>query len=448
MTSTDQRLAPLDVNWEAVEEEASDWLRRYIAIDTTNPPGGEEAGAQLLAEFMRKEGIEPTFYDAGNDRISISARLPGTNSAGTKPLVLLSHIDVVPAEAEYWQEAPFSAALKDGVIWGRGALDMKGLGIMELLVFALLKRHKIQHQRDILYLAVADEEEGSRFGMSWLEEHQPELLRADAVINEGSFGFGDLLGKRGLIFGVGPSEKAPLWLRLRTKGRPGHGSIPHRKNAAVWLTRALGRICDAKQPAQLRPEMEVTVATLKEAGVLPADLDFKNPAVLAQAAESNDLFRALLSNTVTLTTLNAGRKHNVIPAHCEATLDCRLLPGEDVDAFLQDLRGIIDDDNVEIETVYRFDPLVSSMRNELVEHIEATIRHEVDGGVVLPMVSPGFTDSRIYRKHGVPCVGFTPVLLATDELGGVHGHDERISTENLKLGTRLLLDTVRRAAGV
>jgi acetylornithine deacetylase/succinyl-diaminopimelate desuccinylase-like protein len=441
-----EKLSALPVDWDAVEQEATDLLQRYLRIDTTNPPGGEEAGARLLAEALRKDGFEPTYYDAGHGRVSLSARRPGTGGAGTKPLVLLSHIDVVPADAAWWQRDPFGGELVDGVLWGRGALDMKGMGVMELLVFLLLERHRVAHRRDVLFLAVADEEEGGARGMDWLADHHPELLRADGVINEGAFGFGELMGHRGLVFAVAPTEKAPCWLRLTVKGRPGHGSIPHGDNAALRLTRALARICETKQPVVLRPEMEATLATLKQAGVLPADLDARDPGVLALAAEQNDLFRALLTNTVSLTTLEAGNKHNVIPSEARATLDCRLLPGEDTDAFVQGLRDVVDDPRVEVATVYASRPLVSEVRTELLAHIEATIAAETEGGVVMPMISPGFTDSRIYRRHGVPAIGYTPVLLTTDEVSTVHGHDERISTANLRLGTRLLLDTVRRAA--
>ena len=164
-------------------------------------------------------------------------------------------------------------------------------------------------------------------------------------------------------------------------------------------------------------------------------------------AGGSDLVRALVSNTVSLTTLGAGKKQNVIPAAASATLDCRLLPGQDVDRYLEDLQAVIDDDRVAIDVSYRCPPLVSEIRSELLEHVEATIRHETNGGVVMPMISPGFTDSRIYRRHGVPAIGYTPVLLTTEEVGGVHGHDERISTANLRLGTQLLFDTLRRAAG-
>lgn len=442
------KLEALPIDWDELELEAADLLQRYLRIDTTNPPGGEEAGAQLLAEALRKEGIEPHFYDAGNGRVSISARLPGVNGAETKPLVLLSHIDVVPAERDCWREDPYAGVLRDGVLWGRGALDMKGLGIMELLVLLLVKRQRVPHRRDIVLLAVADEEEGSRFGMHWLAEHHPELLRADGVICEGAFGFGELMGRRGLAFGVATTEKAPLWLRLTSRGRPGHGSIPHGDNSAARLTRALARIASVERGVTLRPEMERTLSTLRDAGMFPEGVDFRDPEVLSAIAGGSDLVRALVTNTVSLTTLRAGGKHNVIPARSDATLDCRLLPGEDIDAFLAHLRDVIDDERVEVETLYRFDPIVSEIRSELLEHIEATIANETNGGVVMPMISPGFTDNRIYRSHGVPSVGYCPVLLTTEEMSGVHGNDERLSTENLRLGTRLLLDTVRRAAGI
>lgn len=446
--AADARLSEIPVDWDGIEREATDLLQTYLRIDTTNPPGGEEAGAQFLAQILRKDGLEPTFYDAGSDRVSLSARLPGTNNSGTKSLVLLSHIDVVPVERDYWSVDPYAGTLKDGVLWGRGALDMKGMAIMELLAFVLFKRHAVPHRRDLLFLAVADEEDASRFGMDWLAVHHPELLEADGVINEGAYGFGELMGHRGLIFGVSSTEKAPLWLRLVATGRPGHGSIPHGHNAAVRLTQALARITAVEHNITLRPETKITLETLKEVGLFPAELDVTDPEVLQGLAGASDLVRALVSNSVSLTSIKGGDKLNVIPANVRATLDCRLLPGEDVDAFLRDMRAVINDESVEIEVVYRSEPLVSDIRSELLEHVEATIRNETDGGVVMPMISPGYTDSRIYRGRGVPAVGYTPVLLTTEEVGGVHGHDERISTANLRLGTRLLMDTIRRAAGV
>jgi len=441
------RLPEIAVDWDAIEDEATQLLQTYLRIDTTNPPGGEAAGARFLAEVLRRDGLEPTFHDAGSDRVSLSARLSGTNGSGTKPLVLLSHIDVVPVERDYWSVDPYAGILKDGVLWGRGALDMKGMAVMELLAFLLVKRHAIPHRRDLLFLAVADEENASSFGMDWLARHRPELLEADGVVNEGAFGFGELMGHRGLIFGVAPTEKAPLWLRLKAMGRPGHGSIPHRENAAVRLVSALARIAAVERSVTLRPETQLTLETLQREGLFPAELDVTSREVLQGLAGASDLVRALVSNSVSLTSLGGGRNVNVIPAETYATLDCRLLPGENVDAFLGELRAIIDDDAVAIEVVHRSEPIVSDIRSELLEHVEATIRHETAGGVVMPMISPGFTDSRIYRAHGVPAIGYIPVLLTTEEVGGVHGHDERISTANLQLGTRLLLDTVRRAAG-
>lgn len=446
-SSSEEKLPQLAVDWEAVEREATELLQAYLRIDTTNPPGGEEAGAQFLAQLLRREGFDPIFYEAAEGRVSISARRPGTDSAGTRPIVLLSHIDVVPAEREHWSVDPFGGLLRDGVLWGRGALDMKGMGIMELLVLFLLQRHHVAHRRDVLFLAVADEEEGSRYGMAWLAKQVPELLEADAVINEGAFGFGELMGVRGLVFGVAHTEKAPFWLRLRTRGRSGHGSLPHRDNAATRLTRALVRIADAEPEIILRPEVESTFQTLQEVGMLPRELDFRDPATLRAMAEGNDLVRALVSHTVTLTGVSSGSKLNVIPAEASATLDCRVLPGADGDAFMAKLREQIDDDGIEIEEVYRYEPLVSEVPLDLMEQIAATLRAEAPGAVLLPMLSPGFTDCRIYREHGVPALGFVPILLTTDELGTVHGHDERISSANLALGTRLLLDTVRRVAG-
>ncbi|MFT4572617.1 MAG: acetylornithine deacetylase/succinyl-diaminopimelate desuccinylase-like protein, partial [Candidatus Binatia bacterium] len=196
------------VDWNAVLEESTELLRDYIRIDTTNPPGGEEAGAIFLRDVFQREGIACKLYDAGNSRVSLSARLPGSGGAANKPLVLLSHIDVVPVEQEHWKRGAFSGDLVDDVIWGRGALDMKGMGIMEMMTMLVMHRHKLNPDRDIVMVAVADEEEGGVHGVHHLMAKHPEILNNEWTFNEGAYGFSEFMGKKSKIMGISPSEKS------------------------------------------------------------------------------------------------------------------------------------------------------------------------------------------------------------------------------------------------
>ena len=427
------------IDWEEVTKEATDLLSRYIAIDTSNPPGNEEAAALFLADILSREGLEAHLYQAAPGRANLSARLPGDGSK--RPLILLNHTDVVPAEPSFWQEPPFAGTIRDGVIWGRGALDMKGMAVMELMTFLLLKRQGIPLKRDVAFLALADEEAGGDVGIEWMDRHHPEVMDAEYVLNEGGYGFAELLGVRKPVFNCSIGEKGPLWLKLRAQGSPGHGSVPHDDNSLERLVRALYRVQGWHHPITVLPETELYFRGLYEGGFLP---EMPGESALAQTAESNPVVRSVLTNTISVTTCTAGYKHNVIPAVSEATLDCRLLPGQPAQAFVEELRGIIDDPKVEVEEVYRSETVSSPVQTELFSIVEKVTRERVENALVLPAISPGFTDSRIFRRRGVVAYGFMPVLLEPLEAATIHGHNERISIENLRLGTQVLFEIARR----
>lgn len=434
------------IDWDAVTREATDLLCRYLAIDTTNPPGNEERAAQFLADLLRAEGIDDlTFYDASDGesegRVSLRARLPGDPDASGRPLVLLNHTDVVPVEREGWEEEPFAGVVKDGVIWGRGALDMKGMGIMELMAVLLMHRHRLPHRRDIVFLAVADEEAGSAYGVEYLDQHHPEALEADFVINEGGWGTTEVLGVKRPAFNCAVSEKGPCWLKLSTAGRPGHGSVPHDDNALERLLRALGRIQAWQRPRAIVPELAEFFSRARRHGFMTEE---PTVDVVTRIGDQNPLIRAITSNTISVTTAHAGVKHNVIPARAEATIDCRLLPGTDPDAFIEEVRRVADDPNIAIEPVLVASTPASPIDTELMETIEGVVREHVEEAVVLPSVSAGFTDSRVFRRRGVTAYGFIPVLLDPLEAATIHGHNERLSLENLRLGCQILFEVVRR----
>jgi acetylornithine deacetylase/succinyl-diaminopimelate desuccinylase-like protein len=427
------------IDWEEVTQEATDLLSRYITIDTSNPPGNEEAAALFLADILRREGVESQLYQAAPGRANLSARLPGDGSK--RPLILLNHTDVVPAEPSFWEEPPFAGIVRDGVIWGRGALDDKGMAIMEIVAFLLLKRHGIPLKRDVVFMALADEEMGSEVGIEWMDHHHPEALDAEYVLNEGGGGTTELLGVRKPIFNCSVSEKGPLWLKLRAQGAPGHGSVPHDDNSLERLVRALYRVQAWQRPITVLPEIQLYLRGLRDGGVLPEIPDEK---ALAQVAESAPMVRAVLTNTISVTTCTAGYKHNVIPAASEATLDCRLLPGQPPQEFAEELKHVIDDPKVELEEVYRSDTAPSPVQTELFDVLKEETQARVEGSLFLPYISAGFTDSRVFRQRGVVAYGLMPALLEPSDVAAIHGNNERISIENLRLGTQVLFETARR----
>ena len=440
-------LAPPSIDWNEITEHASSLLTDYIRINTTNPPGGEEAGAIFLREALAREGIDSTFYDAGGGRVSISARIPATVNHGHKPIVLLSHIDVVPVEPEHWKIDPFSGAVVENVIWGRGALDMKSMGIMELMALVLAKRHRIPLDRDVVLVAVADEEEGGIHGIHHLMEKHPDILKSDYVFNEGAYGFCEFMGREAKIVGIAPSEKSPCWLKFRATGMPGHASVPHSKNALVKLVKALARVEAAERKVTLTPAVEAMLRTLAQKGFLPEDLDPRDENVLAMLTSVDAHLSAITHDTCSLTSVHAGQKINVIPAGAEATVDCRLLPTTNPEEFVAEIRRIVDDPDVEVEVVYQHDSGMSSMDTPVVSIAAQVVRERLgEDAFLLPMLSPGFTDSHAYRAAGGQAYGFTPALLTREELSTIHGHNERISVANLKLGTEVLFEVVRRLA--
>jgi len=424
------------IDWDAATTEATSLLREYIRIDTSNPPGNESLAVDFLEGTLQAEGISCETAESAPGRSNLIAHL----GPPTRRLCLLNHTDVVPVERIYWDVDPFGGELRDGAIWGRGTLDMKGMGIIELMTFLLLKRQGIALQRGVTFLAAADEEAGSAYGVGWLAEHRPEWLDAETVINEGAYGLTGKGMKDAMVFQIAPTEKVPLWVKLTARGRPGHGSVPHGDNCAEHLVLALERVSRWSHGLRLTPVMRAHMEALVEAGVAaPAAED----EVLAAASRSPAL-KARLGNTISLTTISTGIKVNVIPAEATATLDCRLLPDVDVDQFLVDLRSTIDDERVDLEVLNRFEGAESRLDTEFVRVTREVITEMLEGAHLVPDLMSGFTDSRIYRKRGVEAYGFVPCLVNPEELSGIHGHNEHISVDNLRLGMQVLYEVVRR----
>ncbi|MBK9545366.1 MAG: M20/M25/M40 family metallo-hydrolase [Dehalococcoidia bacterium] len=422
------------IDWDAATAEAVSLLREYLRIDTSNPPGNERPAVEFLRGILAAEGIPSEVAESAPGRSNLFARL-GPSAGG---VCLLNHTDVVPVERQFWARDPFSGDLVDGMVWGRGALDMKGMGILELMVFLLLRRTGVPLAESVSFLAVADEEAGSAFGASWVAENRPAWMDTGLVINEGAYGLSLPAGLQ--VFQIAPTEKVPLWVRLTVHGRPGHGSVPHGDNCAEHLVQALERITRWQRELRILPVMKEHARALTGAGVMRSAAD---DAIL-RAANRNPSLRARLSNTVAVTTINTGIKVNVIPAEATATLDCRLLPDVDADVFLAELSAVIADSRVELAIENRFVGAESPLDTRFASVVRDVIADMAEGAHIAPEMTSGFTDSRIYRLKGIPAYGFVPCLVPPEELGGVHGHNERISVENIRLGLQVLYEVVRR----
>jgi acetylornithine deacetylase/succinyl-diaminopimelate desuccinylase-like protein len=432
-----------EINWNEWTEQATEWLSSYIRVNTVNPPGNETIACDFIGKILDAEGIPYQLYDPGDNRATLVATLKGDGSRG-KSLILLNHTDVVPFEIENWTVDPLGGEIRDGYIWGRGAQDMKGTGIVELVTFLLHKRLNLPLKRDLVFMAVADEEAGSAYGVEFLDREHPELLDCEYVINEGGSGSTEVLGIERDAFNIGVSEKGPLWLKLTVEGTPGHGSVPHNDNAADHLVRAVNKILDWERPFDITPEVRNYFEAIYEAGILK---DEPTDEVLKALAADNPRIDSMQKNSVALTTLRSGVKHNVIPSDAEATLDCRLVPGYDPDKFVGDMIDVINDDRIKIERVFQSSTPASPTNTELWDVMAREARNLVEDALILPGVSTGFTDSRVFRRKGMTAYGFSPFLSGPSEAGRVHGHDERLSIDNLHLGIQIMHATVRGICG-
>jgi acetylornithine deacetylase/succinyl-diaminopimelate desuccinylase-like protein len=438
------RAVAAEIDWTAVERQATELLSASIRINTTNPPGNETAAARFLAERFKRAGIDAQVFESEPGRGSVLARLKGTG--GGRPIILLNHLDVVPADASQWEVPPFAAQQRDGYVYGRGALDCKGVGTVDAMAMLLLKRQGIKLKRDVIFLGTAGEETGGTLGAGWMVEHHFDQFRdAEFVLNEGGEIGVSEQGKR--VYEVAVSEKTPCWLRLTTTGPAGHGAAPPQQTAVTRLVRALEHIHEYQPDVRVAPEVATYYAALadlqegarrtqyKDLGAALADADFR----LAFLGNPHDA--ALVRNTITPTVLRGSPKVNVIPPTASAELDGRLLPGEDPARFVEKIKEVIADPDVKVEVMLNFPPSSSPIDTPLYAAIRALASR--DGAPVVPSVLAGFTDSHYFRDKGITSYGFVPFVLTEEEGRREHGANERLSTENLREGTRRLLELLQ-----
>ena len=434
-----------------MKHEAVELLSRYLKINTTNPPGNEDQGVAFFAGIFEKEGIAYKTYEASPGRGSISAVIPGTGEKGA--VILLNHIDVVPARADEWSVDPFSGEIKDGFIYGRGALDMKGQGILELLAFLELSRKGLPPCRDLIFLAVADEEAGGINGVQYLLNNHGKEFRADLVINEGGFGLDNLLPDRPL-FMIATAEKGVCRVKLTRSGPPGHGSAPHSQNALEKLVLGLSRLLEKENLVIVTPLIAEYFKQLASSWeFLQPYLQDGNPETLVEALTQNGMLdipqmSAMLKNTISLNRMHAGNRVNVIPSTAEAELDIRVLPGTDPDTVIADIQEHLADENIKVEIARTSRASESSMDTEDFAIIKSVYLEHFPKALTVASLLFGASDSKFFREKGIPCYGVCPMLISLEDLGKVHGIDERISEENMIRGTEVFIDIVKKLCGI
>jgi acetylornithine deacetylase/succinyl-diaminopimelate desuccinylase-like protein len=439
----------VDLDFTKAGDEAVEVLRGYLRVDTMNPPGNETLGAEYLKAELAKDGIEAELHDFAPGRASLIARLKATTPSGEKPLCLLSHIDVVPAETDLWpkDKGPLSGALVDGMIWGRGALDMKGMGAVELQTFRWLVRKKVPLHRDVILLAVADEEVGEG-GMKLVTESLWSQLDCGHVINEGGIGVRGLLTENQTAFAISVGEKGILWLKITAEGEAGHGSTPTDTRAPPHLVAALEKLAARVAKPRIQPAMYELLRRVGEKNGGVPGFVMQHPALVDTFAMkkllSKPTTRAGVTDTCQITGFEGkGSAPNVIPSQTSAIMDCRLLPGTTPKALQAELEALVKDvPGIKFEVLQAFDAGVSEMDDPF---FDALARHAVEGrddAVAGPVISPGYTDSILARAKGTRAYGFVPFDVTPEELATFHGRDERVSVKNVHKGLEILFKAV------
>ncbi len=441
-----------------IEEEITRFLSDLIRINTTNPPGNETAAANFIANYLAKEGFKTEVIESAPGRGSIITRLKGS---GEKPnVLLLSHIDVVAANPSEWSIDPFAGTVKDGYVYGRGAYDMKGMTAVEVLTLLLLKRNNVPLKGDIVLAATADEEKGGEEGAGYLLRNYKEKVWCPYVLNEG--GGLAIPQKKGNIYPIQTAEKGILWFKIKAKGSPGHGSTPNMAdNAILRMNKVITKL------EEYQPET-VYVPTLKryltEIAKINPDLEPQFSCLLANPKQSEQILdelakidkalaeeiRPRTKATITPTIIHGGVKENIIPSECEAVFDCRVLPGQSVEATLNLIKGLLQDvgtDKLSFEIIQMHNGNESTTQTPLYNAITDVLREFEPNCGITPTLTTGGTDSRFFRETGSVCYGFHP--MRPDEPNDLlekrmHGIDERITVENLVFGTSIFYEAVKR----
>jgi acetylornithine deacetylase/succinyl-diaminopimelate desuccinylase-like protein len=442
-----------NIDFEKLTVEATGWLSGLLAINTTNPPGNELAAAQYLAGILEKEGIAAEVIESAPGRGMVVARLSANAVRdASRALLLVGHTDVVGVDRSKWTVDPFSGAVKDGFIWGRGAIDDKGPLVANLAVLIALKRAGVRLERDVIFLAEGDEEESGEAGIEFAVRNHWEKIAAGFALNEGGF----TLAKDGTVVYVGlqASEKVPVNVEVVATGPAGHASIPRKENAVVHLAAAIAKIGAYEPPVQLTTvgrryfEQMAKIETPELAKWIRAFLEQpeRQDHAAKKLSEANPVWSAMIRNTISPTVLKAGVRANVIPSEARATMNIRLLPGESVDKLVEDLKKVVEDPQVRFEgrAMSRQAAPPSSLDSELYKTFEEVTPNVFAGALVVPQISTWATDSAQLRLRNVQAYGVNPFPLTAEEIGRMHSDNERLPVPAFRKGIEYMYRVVER----
>jgi acetylornithine deacetylase/succinyl-diaminopimelate desuccinylase-like protein len=414
----------------SLRDEVTNLLSRLIQVDTTNPPGNETAAAEILRDYLEANGLECELHARVPERANLVTRIKGTGDGPS--LLIMGHTDVVLADPAEWSTPPFSGEVKDGEVWGRGALDMKSQVAANAVAIASLAREGFEPKGDLIFAATADEEVGDGFGLEWLCEAHPDAVRCDFALNEGG---GDRLEINGVpIWVCSVAEKMSAPFVIRVRGRSGHASVPGiADNALVKSARLIERIAAYEPPREVQPEVAAFLAAVGlQLETLPSPVD--------------EMVEPLLAPTFSPTMISASQKRNIIPAVCEITVDCRLPPGLTPAAAEPEIRRVLGDDvEYEIEFTEAHGGTRSPLDTPLMRAAEGFVAEIDPGARVAPIITAGFTDSHWLREaFGTVAYGFFPVRMPPELMATlIHSADERIPVNDLELGTAWLRHAAR-----
>ncbi|MFC1705440.1 M20/M25/M40 family metallo-hydrolase [Planctomycetota bacterium] len=433
-------------------DRAVEILQALLRIDTRNPPGNERVAVDYVRGLLTAAGVQSEVFEPAPGRANLVARLKGDESGGG-PLLLSSHLDVVAVERDKWTRDPFGGEIADGCIWGRGAVDMKGLTAFEIETFLGLKRSGARLKRDVILLCLADEEAGMQHGSRFMVENEPDKIRAEYALNEvGGFTV-HLGGKR--LYPIGTAEKGYCWIEVKAEGEPGHASVPRPQNAVVHLTRAIARTASGSLSYRVheaaRGFIDAAATALGGAqGLLLRGLlhpvsvgSVLRILQLAEPAKAS-VFRAMLHQTITPTVLAAGEKENVIPSEARAVLDGRFLPGTASADLLREVEGFLGP-HVRARIISEGQPSEVPIDGPFYQLLARKLKEHDPAGIPCPWLTVGFTDASNLSRLGTRCYGFYPLKLPPDLnfASIVHGHDERVPLSGYRWGFTVFEDLVR-----
>ena len=428
-----------DAQRQELEEDVVKLCQELIQIPSVNygeGKGDEKAAAEYVAAKMKEVGIESKIYESAPNRCSVVARIEGRDKS--KPgLVVNGHLDVVPANAADWSVDPFSGAIKDGCIWGRGAVDMKNMDAMILAVIRLWAKHNYQPERTIVIVFFGDEEAGGIYGSRWMAEKHPEVFAgcSETVSEVGGFSLTLLSGKR--VYAIEASQKGIEWMKLTAEGVAGHGSMVNNANAVTRLSEAIAKIGNYTWPQRITKTSDLFFQKISEISGKPYDKNNLQP-LIDEVGPMGKMIGATLCNTTNPTMLEAGYKANVIPQSASAVVDGRTLPGYEKE-LLDTVRSLVGE-HVKVESLVSDIPLEVEFGGPLVDAMIAAIKSEDPEGIPIPYLLSGGTDNKALAKLGIVGYGFSPLKLPPDLdfTGLFHGIDERVPVDSLQFGARTL----------